>query len=436
MSGANVTPIMAKPPTIPQQISPAPSINTTVITPTVESPPISSDSPPQSDKMFRARKPYTITKQRENWTEEEHKKFLEALKQFNRDWKKIEEFVGTKSVKQIRSHAQKYFLKIQKQGATEYIPPPRPKRKSEKPYPQKAKQQDTFVVPWLTSQSETNSTSNPFLNNASAFSNWMAANGLITNSQPDQQLQHDQLQQAHLYLQQALTAHAQQLPNNSQANNIPRSETPNFAKIYAFLGSLFDPAGSPNHVDALNQMSPIDRETVNLLMNNLTHNLNSAQLVKSQPPRTTNTNGQNNNKMVDEEDDEEEEDEDEDDATDEDNTEPPTKRQRDILVKPEPTILAQNSKIPMLDNSSPLLNPLRSLASVVSSSAPLNTFPMCRTPPLPPTPNIINNIHTTPITLNTNTTNNITNLSTDPDIRIKTEQYGLKNNITTSTELD
>lgn len=39
---------------------------------------------------------------------------------------------------QIRSHAQKYFLKVQKNGTGEHVPPPRPKRKSAQPYPQKA----------------------------------------------------------------------------------------------------------------------------------------------------------------------------------------------------------------------------------------------------------------------------------------------------------
>ena len=39
---------------------------------------------------------------------------------------------------QIRSHAQKYFLKVQKNGTSEHLPPPRPKRKASHPYPQKA----------------------------------------------------------------------------------------------------------------------------------------------------------------------------------------------------------------------------------------------------------------------------------------------------------
>jgi SHAQKYF class myb-like DNA-binding protein len=49
------------------------------------------------------------------WTSEEHKKFVEALKKFGKHWKKVEEYIQTRSGAQIRSHAQKYFLKIQKE---------------------------------------------------------------------------------------------------------------------------------------------------------------------------------------------------------------------------------------------------------------------------------------------------------------------------------
>lgn len=97
------------------------------------------------DYALKVRKPYTITKQRERWTDEEHKKFLEALKLYGRAWRRIEEHVGTKTAVQIRSHAQKFFSKINRDtdGNTTTlvesieIPPPRPKRKPIHPYPRK-----------------------------------------------------------------------------------------------------------------------------------------------------------------------------------------------------------------------------------------------------------------------------------------------------------
>ena len=60
------------------------------------------------------------------WTDLEHTKFLEgkfiplilvsilAVFLFGKNQKKVQEFVGTRSVVQIRSHAQKYFLNMEK----------------------------------------------------------------------------------------------------------------------------------------------------------------------------------------------------------------------------------------------------------------------------------------------------------------------------------
>ncbi|CAL4944066.1 unnamed protein product [Urochloa decumbens] len=76
----------------------------------------------------KARKPYTITRLRERWAADEHDRFLHALVLFGRDWKRIESFVATKTSTQIRSHAQKHFLKAQKLGIP--APPPQHPRRA------------------------------------------------------------------------------------------------------------------------------------------------------------------------------------------------------------------------------------------------------------------------------------------------------------------
>jgi len=52
------------------------------------------------------------------WTKEEHHRFVEAINAHGKNWKKVEESVATRSGAQIRSHAQKYFLKLEKEVKT------------------------------------------------------------------------------------------------------------------------------------------------------------------------------------------------------------------------------------------------------------------------------------------------------------------------------
>ena len=46
------------------------------------------------------------------WEPDEHIRFIEAINKFGNEWKEVQKYVGTRSSNQVRSHAQKFFLKL------------------------------------------------------------------------------------------------------------------------------------------------------------------------------------------------------------------------------------------------------------------------------------------------------------------------------------
>ncbi|MBA0714969.1 hypothetical protein Golax_013905 [Gossypium laxum] len=197
---------------------------------------------------------------------------------------------------QIRSHAQKYFLKAQKNGATEHVPPPRPKRKAAHPYPQKAPK-NAAVVPQVVGPFQSSSAllesgytyrpdSSSVLENPIAKGAWSSRSyDSVPPVTVSQRTKDD-----------ATFAGPNIAPNccySSSKESTPRiwsfGETiaqgdhrkqsrvvPDFSQVYTFLGSVFDP-GASGHLQILKQMDPINVETVVLLMRNLATNLKSPE---------------------------------------------------------------------------------------------------------------------------------------------------------------
>ncbi|KAL4186886.1 hypothetical protein AMTRI_Chr09g16120 [Amborella trichopoda] len=202
------------------------------------------------DSSKKIRKPYTITKSRESWTEQEHDKFLEAL-QLSQVCKLI---IKMLSALQIRSHAQKYFLKVQKNGTSEHVPPPRPKRKAAHPYPQKASKnvsvppQAHVIFPPSTS-----------CRLESGYSHRTDSSSLLRNSTTTG----------------AVSSWAHPTVSPLSVPNAPKV-MPDFSQVYSFIGSVFDP-NTTGHLQKLKAMDPIDVETVLQLMRNLSVNLSSPE---------------------------------------------------------------------------------------------------------------------------------------------------------------
>ena len=46
------------------------------------------------------------------WTEDEHRRFIEAILKYGNEWKSVQKHIKTRSSTQSRSHSQKFFLKI------------------------------------------------------------------------------------------------------------------------------------------------------------------------------------------------------------------------------------------------------------------------------------------------------------------------------------
>ena len=61
----------------------------------------SSDSSLDSDNSNNGR-----------WTKEEQSRFAEAVLKYGNDWKNIQSFVSTRNITQVRSHAQKFLMKL------------------------------------------------------------------------------------------------------------------------------------------------------------------------------------------------------------------------------------------------------------------------------------------------------------------------------------
>ncbi|KAI3929003.1 hypothetical protein MKX01_029532 [Papaver californicum] len=226
----------------------------------------------------KIRKPYTITKSRESWTDEEHDKFLEALQLFDRDWKKIEDYVGSKTVIQIRSHAQKYFLKVQKNGTIAHVPPPRPKRKAVHPYPHKASR-NAFEP--LQGSEDYPSILSSF---ATGNSIWNETSVLLSSASNENELSPDDYTVIHgdgddIGLKEVISIGSSGisvLGSSSRIPDIQKQVIPDFAEVYGFIGSVFDP-DTNGHMQKLKDMDPINFETVLLLMRNLTLNLSNPE---------------------------------------------------------------------------------------------------------------------------------------------------------------
>lgn len=211
----------------------------------------------------KPRKPYTISRPREKWSGEEHERFVRSLLMFGRDWKTIAQFVGTKTATQIRSHAQKFFLKAHKLGFAAALPPPHPRRADVLlPPPQPHSFDDATPVTMTSSSSA----------GARQSVDWawcwpgqddsfMAA----PNSDAEEASAGGEALFAECLLRDDTVVQLPLSPGDLR-----------FAEVYRFVGDVFGSGASrpvEAHLQSLHGVDPVVAETILLVLGNLQDNL-------------------------------------------------------------------------------------------------------------------------------------------------------------------
>lgn len=111
------------------------------------------------------------------WTGEEHNRFLQGLQQHGKVWKSIATVVKTRSIVQVRTHAQKYFMKMNRGDSP--TPTSKPPSSAGSPPPAKDSDHKSMSEP---SNSEPMRMSSKSVDQRFKNSQWKSATGVPSSS--------------------------------------------------------------------------------------------------------------------------------------------------------------------------------------------------------------------------------------------------------------